>query len=547
MDGRVITPDELAQAQRFGDLVPVYKVDERTVVKTGDCVRLAEAEALKLVREKTTIPVPEVYNAYTDSDTGHVRIVMEFIEGDRLDDVWDKLDNDQKKEVIEQLRDFISQLREIKGSFIGSVDSTACEDQLFTDEIGGYGPYKDEESFNVGIATAVKRTLTGSWADTVTNMVMALRNHDIVMTHGAFHPRQECFVFQISRGTAISAKLPACPIFSNIFQPQFTIMTSSTSKSPVYSPPLTLPPPQTHKTTLIILHGRRSTAQKFAEPLLTHPVSPVSTVTSSTSSELSDSSKAFRDYFPHTKFVFPTAPLRRAVVFKRSLTHQWFDNWSLTQPELKQHLQIPGLRETSAYLHDLLRKEIEVVGAKNVVLMGLSQGCAASLIATLLWDGEAFGAAVGMCGYLPFRKGMAEAAEDARDGAEDPFEGSGDDEREDMLERDGEDAEGGETNFERAVEWLREELQASSEGGDDANKPLSMQSIPVFMGHGTEDEKVPCETGRLAAEFLSGIGVNVQWNEYEELGHWYSENMLRDVVTFLSGLKGWEDIVRVGK
>jgi hypothetical protein len=39
----------------------------------------------------------------------------------------------------------------------------------------------------------------------------------------------------------------------------------------------------------------------------------------------------------------------------------------LTEPELKQHLQAHGLRDTSAYLQDLLEDEIKVVGAKNFI------------------------------------------------------------------------------------------------------------------------------------------------------------------------------------
>jgi hypothetical protein len=31
------------------------------------------------------------------------------------------------------------------------------------------------------------------------------------------------------------------------------------------------------------------------------------------------------------------------------------------------------------------------------------------------------------------------------------------------------------------------------------------------------------------------------WREYEGLGHWYNADMLRDVVGFLQGLKGWGD------
>ena len=144
-------------------------------------------------------------------------------------------------------------------------------------------------------------------------------------------------------------------------------MAPSASKPAHNLPPLVVAPKDTHKTTLIVLHGRGSTAEKFAEPLLTNPVSP--------STSTAENPHSFHDHFPNTKFIFPTAPLRRAIVFKRSLIHQWFDNWSLTEPELKQHLQIPGLRETSASLHVLLKTEIEDVGAQNVVLMGLSQGC----------------------------------------------------------------------------------------------------------------------------------------------------------------------------
>jgi predicted esterase len=267
--------------------------------------------------------------------------------------------------------------------------------------------------------------------------------------------------------------------------------------------------------------------------MATPPLSPGSTPTEP------PSPRSFHDHFPNTRFVFPTAPLRRAVVFKRSLTHQWFDNWSHIEPDNKQHLQIPGLRETSAFLHNLLREESEIIGPKNVVLMGLSQGCAASLVATLLWEGEVFGGVVGMCGYLPFRKDMCGVIEeDVRDEENDTLLGDVDDE-EDMFERDDQGSGGG-SKFEKAVEWLREELQIHERKDENAEAP-PMQSIPVFMGHGTQDEKVPFQNGKLAAEFLKGIDVHVEWREYEGLGHCYSDDMLRDVVQFLKTLKGWEE------
>jgi predicted esterase len=216
-------------------------------------------------------------------------------------------------------------------------------------------------------------------------------------------------------------------------------------------------------------------------------------------------------------------------VFKRSLTHQWFDNWSLTQPELKRHLQVQGLRETCIFIHGLLQEEIEHVGPENVVLMGLSQGCAASIVSSLLWKGEAFGALVGMCGYLPFRKGMHDFVEEAGD----------EEDEDDMFERDVDESGSG-TKLEKAVEWLREELQID-EDGVEVQGPQPMQSIPVFLGHGADDDKVPSAIGRLAADFLRNVDVNVTWKEYEGLGHWYSEDMLRDIVRFLEDLEGWKN------
>jgi predicted esterase len=317
-------------------------------------------------------------------------------------------------------------------------------------------------------------------------------------------------------------------------------MSSSKLKTRRTILPLIVPPLHDHKMTMIILHGRGSTAEKFAEPLLTHVVSPVDTAPAASTESPADNSAtpitSFQAHFPNTKFVFPTAPLRRAAVFNRSLTHQWFDNWSLVEPELKQHLQAQGLRETSVYLHILLRDEIKIVGAGNVVLMGLSQGCAASIVAMLLWKGERIGALVGMCGYMPFIKGMYESVEDASCGDTELLLGFDDDDQEDMFERDDKESGSG-SKFEKAVGWLREELGISQDDGGIDEQSSSLQSIPVFMGHGRDDEKVPCHIGKLAADFLGGIDVSVTWKDYAGLGHWYSADMLRDVVGFVNGLK----------
>ena len=61
-----ITRELLSHSERIGSdlLSNLYRIDENTVVKIGDHVRMAQAAAMRLVREKTSVPVPKVFDAY---------------------------------------------------------------------------------------------------------------------------------------------------------------------------------------------------------------------------------------------------------------------------------------------------------------------------------------------------------------------------------------------------------------------------------------------------------------------------------------------------
>ncbi|KAI4170605.1 MAG: hypothetical protein LQ343_004837 [Gyalolechia ehrenbergii] len=283
------------------------------------------------------------------------------------------------------------------------------------------------------------------------------------------------------------------------------------SKASVYPEPLIIPPLQDHKQTFIILHGRGSNATVFGPPLLDTQVSGIQT---------------FRSSFPYAQFVFPTASKRRAQVYHRSVINQWFDNWSLQNPNERTELQIEGLRETSAYIHSLLRSAIDQVGAENVVLGGLSQGCAAALVSLLTWDDRSIAAAFGMCGWLPFRMQMEDiASSDSLDnkdlGDDDLFEASGE-----IVDKDAPT---------QATAFLCEELEFPGK-----SPSMSFQRIPIFLGHGVKDEKVPVGLGREAVSCLRHLGASVEWQEYEGLGHWYSDAMLHHLVNTLKDVTRWE-------
>lgn len=296
---------------------------------------------------------------------------------------------------------------------------------------------------------------------------------------------------------------------------------SQDRKGSAYPPPLVVAPSSSHKYSFIILHGRGSNAEMFSRALLKHSIPSLSDLKSA---------------FPNARLVFPTASKRRATVFNRSAINQWFDMWHLKESDRREELQINGLRESRDLIHGLLREEIKVVGAENVVLWGLSQGCAASLVATLTWEGEPFTATVGMCGWLPFRKRMEDVIQGAGlqgDEDENPFAGEDETVGEEVLKlHDGQDSTSAETSdpMVQAVEYLRGQLDVPAV---DKSCCLAVKKIPLFIGHGGEDVKVPTQLGREAAGCLGVLGMAVEWHEYEALGHWYSEAMLKDIVLFL--------------
>ncbi|KAI1170873.1 Alpha/Beta hydrolase protein [Nemania sp. FL0916] len=293
---------------------------------------------------------------------------------------------------------------------------------------------------------------------------------------------------------------------------------SSDYPEPYIVPPRTSP----HKQTFIILHGRGSSGEKFGTVLLDTQVSTREQTDSSISNE------TLASIFPHARFVFPSAARRRATIYKRSYTHQWFDNWALDPPATdREELQNAGLRETTIYLHELIQKEILLVpgnNAKNVVLGGLSQGCAAALTALLLWEGEPLGAVFGMCGWLPHAYRMCQQLEAEQDEEDDPF---------DPFERepgDGEEVEDEEPTSpkDKAIRWLREEIGLPSKHV--FSHTTVCQDIPLFLGHGAKDDRVPIDLGRLSSRCLREMETRIQWKEYDDLGHWYSPIMLRDII-----------------
>ncbi|GAW20300.1 hypothetical protein ANO14919_098020 [Xylariales sp. No.14919] len=164
----------------------IYEVGSRRIIRNGDRVtkivplngiRESEVEAMRFVREHTTIPVPRVYATTPKS------ITMDYVEGTTLEKAWKGLSDADRVEIMNQLRGYVDQLRAIKGSYIGGLGRTpAVDERRFFDE---GGPFESEAEWNDFLLGGAK----GACPEILQSMLRSqLRtDHEIVFTHGDLH------------------------------------------------------------------------------------------------------------------------------------------------------------------------------------------------------------------------------------------------------------------------------------------------------------------------------------------------------------------------
>ena|SRR3569833_1600479 len=128
---------------------------------------------------------------------------------------------------------------------------------------------------------------------------------------------------------------------------------------PAFPDPLVIYPVSSHRYTFIILHGRGSSAQRFGPTLLETPVHP-SHAAARTDGSQAPTADTLRTMFPHAKFVFPTAPPRRAVIYKRVITNQVSNSRSLVVTQLlvppESLRKNKGVPQNSYYRHFIVTR-----------------------------------------------------------------------------------------------------------------------------------------------------------------------------------------------
>ncbi|KAH7270840.1 Alpha/Beta hydrolase protein [Fusarium redolens] len=230
--------------------------------------------------------------------------------------------------------------------------------------------------------------------------------------------------------------------------------------------PLYIVEPQfQHIHTFILLHGLSSNGEKFgAELLESDIISSVNTLTA---------------LFPGARFAFPTSKLQR---------------------------QIDGLVESAAETRKIIENQLKDVKSENLILGGLSQGCA-MLLAVLLALEYSVGVYIGMSGFVTFQEGLAMAIED--------------------------DEEEEQSSPVKAQAMQRDLLNLDPL--DNQSDDTTAARTPILLGHGEVDEKIPVGLRLSAAQVMWDAGYEADWKCYEDQGHWYKiPDQIDDIVSFVT-------------
>jgi predicted esterase len=307
--------------------------------------------------------------------------------------------------------------------------------------------------------------------------------------------------------------------FEKYHMPEGSAYSSIMNSKDGWLDPLVVSPRDTHSRSFIILHGRGSNAFLFGLELLT--------------TKLPSSSFTLPELFPCAKFILPTSRLRHSALNQRVKISQWFDIESIINPDQRQELQHEGLHDSATFIHEIIRQEAALVGMENVILGGLSQGCAAGLHVMLslrCTPGQRLGGFFGMSGWLPFATQL-DAIADGKDPAVLEIDGLPQKVDDNLFDRGISHNDVGTSISSQAAHFVRQEVMNFPDTDSDNQNHTS--SVPIFLGHGMLDQKVPLSLGRRASTVMAKLGWKVTWKSYADLGHWYCSEELEDIATFV--------------
>eukprot|EP00929_Paragymnodinium_shiwhaense_P041569 TRINITY_DN2157_c0_g2_i1.p1 TRINITY_DN2157_c0_g2~~TRINITY_DN2157_c0_g2_i1.p1 ORF type:complete len:818 (+),score=291.57 TRINITY_DN2157_c0_g2_i1:78-2531(+) len=160
-----------------------------------------------------------------------------------------------------------------------------------------------------------------------------------------------------------------------------------------------------HTLTLVYLHGFTSNGYDYLiEPEYVYrPKSQKKSKKKDEKKKKKDDDDGEDDIeyepIPGLKVVFPTAPVRKITAHDGEENTAWHDYITDFDGDMEDELSVEDLEEQTKRLHAILEREAAIVGGKNLLFGGASQGCGMALHAALTYSGE-LGAVVGTMGHL---------------------------------------------------------------------------------------------------------------------------------------------------
>lgn len=172
----------------------VVRVNEKFAVKFGTSVSISEAETMRYIAAKSTVPLPQVHATFSEPESGLNFIVMDYLEGVSLQTLLPSLDLEEKLEISTQLKAIMDQLRQIKEpGYLGSIDHKPLVDGVFwtpDNDRSVSGPFLNESELNKGILRRLRQTEEEAHIRFLGSiMSTTLQNHRTVFTHGDLQPK----------------------------------------------------------------------------------------------------------------------------------------------------------------------------------------------------------------------------------------------------------------------------------------------------------------------------------------------------------------------
>ncbi|KAF9518791.1 hypothetical protein BS47DRAFT_1375256 [Hydnum rufescens UP504] len=133
---------------------------------------------MDFVARHTAVPVPKVYDLFSGRLHGSkdvLHLVMEYVPGVELERLWGRMEEEDRLEIVQQLRGYISELRRLKPPRPGAVESVysrPCQQQTIRSE--PFGPFPSVKEFQRFLE--LERTAVREYTTTFTHGDIAPRN-----------------------------------------------------------------------------------------------------------------------------------------------------------------------------------------------------------------------------------------------------------------------------------------------------------------------------------------------------------------------------------